>query len=68
MLGLAILFGLAVWVLLTLIAMIVGYKFGKGKGLFVGFMLTMGGWFVYWARVRLYSSQSKLFMQKRSRD
>lgn len=49
MFGLAILFGLLVWIVVTLIAMRIGYKIAKKKGLFVGFMLTMGGWFVYWA-------------------
>ena len=49
MLGLAILFGLLVWIVVTLIAMRIGYKIGKKKGLCAGFMLTMGGWFVYWA-------------------
>ena len=49
MLGLAILFGLLVWIVVTLIAMRIGYKIGKKKGLFAGFMLTMGGWFVHWA-------------------
>lgn len=49
MLGLAILFGLLVWIVVTLITMTIGYKIAKKKGLFVGFMLTMGGWIVYWA-------------------
>ncbi|QMT33951.1 hypothetical protein LNQ82_05630 [Conchiformibius steedae DSM 2580] len=49
MLGLAILFGLLVWIVVTLIAMTIGYKIAKKKGLFAGFMLTMGGWIVYWA-------------------
>lgn len=49
MLGLAILFGLLVWIVVTLIAMRIGYKIAKKKGLFAGFMLTMGGWIVYWA-------------------
>ena len=57
MLGLAILFGLGIWLLLTLLAMMLGYKLGKrltGKkwgrllGMFAGFMLLMGGWIVYW--------------------
>lgn len=53
MLGLAILFGLAVWCGITLAATIVGHKLGKNfhypkTGAFIGFMLFMGGWFVYW--------------------
>lgn len=54
MFGLAILFGLAVWCIVTLIAMRIGYKIGKQinrpkTGMVAGFMLTMGGWFMYWA-------------------
>ncbi|ULJ68775.1 hypothetical protein MIS45_08290 [Wielerella bovis] len=54
MLGLAILFGLFVWIVVTLIATIIGYKIGKAAhypkmGALAGFMLTMGGWIVYWA-------------------
>lgn len=48
MLGLAILFGLAVWLIITIFAIIIGYKTGKKTGAFFGFMLTMGGWIVYW--------------------
>ncbi len=54
MIGLIILFLLAIWCLLTVLAMWVGYKIGKRNhfpktGIFTGFMLVMGGWFVYWA-------------------
>ncbi|UOP04159.1 hypothetical protein [Conchiformibius kuhniae] len=49
MLGLAILFGLAVWCVVTLIATLIGYTIGKKKGMVTGFMLTMGGWLVWWA-------------------
>ena len=57
MFGLAILAGLAVWCILTLLAMIIGFKVFRYikkswlsglLGAFTGFMLLMGGWFVYW--------------------
>ena len=57
MLGLAILAGLALWCILTLLAMIIGFKVFRYikkswlsglLGVFTGFMLWMGGWFVYW--------------------
>ena len=57
MLGLAILFGLCIWLLLTLLAMVLGYKLGRrltkkkwGRlfGMFTGFMLLMGGWITHW--------------------
>ena len=57
MLGLAILAGLALWCILTLLAMIIGFKVFRYikkswlsglLGVFTGFMLLMGGWFVYW--------------------
>lgn len=57
MLGLAILAGLAFWCILTLLAMIIGFKvfryikkswFSGLLGVFTGFMLLMGGWVVYW--------------------
>ena len=57
MLGLAILAGLALWCILTLLAMIIGFKVFRYikkswlsglLGAFTGFMLLMGGWFVYW--------------------
>ena len=57
MLGLAILAGLAFWCILTLLAMIIGFKVFRYikkswlsglLGVFTGFMLLMGGWFVYW--------------------
>ena len=54
MLGLAVLFGLAVWVGFTFLIARCGYLIGKKfhyarTGAFLGFMLIMGGWFVYWA-------------------
>ena len=57
MLGLATLAGLALWCILTLLAMIIGFKVFRYikkswlsglLGVFAGFMLLMGGWFVYW--------------------
>ncbi len=56
MLGLAVLFFLGVWVVITIVAMVIGWKFAKKHwgtgagfiGLFLGFMLTMGGFIVYW--------------------
>ena len=57
MLGLAILAGLALWCILTLLAMIIGFKVFRYikkswlsglLGVLTGFMLLMGGWFVYW--------------------
>ena len=57
MFGLAILAGLAFWCILTLLAMIIGFKVFRYikkswlsglLGVFTGFMLLMGGWFVYW--------------------
>lgn len=53
MLGLAILFGLFVWIMVTLIATVIGSNIGKKinqpkMGAWAGFMLTMGGWIVYW--------------------
>lgn len=54
MLGLAILFFLAVWIGITFLAARFGYQIGSLKGwpklgAFAGFMLTMGGFWVYWA-------------------
>ena len=57
MFGLALLAGLAFWCILTLLAMIIGFKVFRYikkswlsglLGVFTGFMLLMGGWFVYW--------------------
>ena len=53
MLGLAILFGLFVWIVITLMATMIGYKIGKKAhypkmGALTGFMLIMDGWIVYW--------------------
>lgn len=62
MLGLVILFGLGVWVILTIIAIVIGVKLGKrlpikrGRllGGFLGFMLLMGGFIVYWIGEYIY--------------
>ena len=57
MFGLALLAGLALWCILTLLAMIIGFKVFRYikkswlsglLGVFTVFMLLMGGWFVYW--------------------
>ena len=57
MLGLLVLFILGLWLLLTLLAMVFGYKAGKwltGRtwagllGMFAGFMLLMGGQIAHW--------------------
>ena len=57
MLGLLVLFILGLWLLLTLLAMVLGYKLGRrltkkkwGRlfGMFTGFMLLMGGWITHW--------------------
>ena len=57
MLGLLVLFILGLWLLLTLLAMVFGYKAGKwltGRrwagllGMFAGFMLLMGGQVTHW--------------------
>ncbi|EGZ46775.1 hypothetical protein [Neisseria wadsworthii] len=55
MLGLAVLFGLSVWIGLTVLAAYwcgkLTSKLGIGRriGRFAGFMLLMGGWMVSWA-------------------
>ncbi len=58
MLGLAVLFGVAVWVAITIGAVFLGAKalkiwwkkpYAGLLGGFLGFMLTMGGFIVYWA-------------------
>ncbi len=54
MFGLAVLFGLGVWVLITLIAILIGAKIAGVKGAFFGFMLTMGGFIVYWIVEYIY--------------
>ncbi len=53
MLGLAVLFFLGLWIIITIAAMVIGSKFGRKPatkllGAFLGFMLTMGGFIVYW--------------------
>ncbi len=56
MLGLAVLFFLGVWIVITIVAMIIGWKFAQKRwgikaellGAFLGFMLTMGGFIIYW--------------------
>jgi hypothetical protein len=68
MLGLAILFGLAIWVAITVGAIWLGIKlakkisqktYAKYVGGFLGFMLTMGGFIVYWT-IEYYSIKHKL--------
>lgn len=63
MLAIAVLFFLGLWVLITLVAMRIGYKQLKKRwakpyagrlGAFLGFMLTMGGFMVYWAAEYAY--------------
>ena len=64
MLALALLLGLIVWVLITLAAIFIGTKLGKSLypdnpkaglyGALSGFMLTMGGFIVYWAVEYVY--------------
>lgn len=54
MFGLMVLLGFAIWCGMTFAAALGGYKLGKRfhypkTGAFIGFMLLMGGWFVYWA-------------------
>lgn len=59
MLALTLLLGLIVWVIITLAAIFIGTKLGKSLypdnpkaglyGALLGFMLTMGGFIVYWA-------------------
>lgn len=53
MLGIAVLFFLALWVIITIVAMVIGSKFGRNPatkllGAFLGFMLTMGGLIAHW--------------------
>ena len=45
----AILFFLGLWVLGTILFMVLGWKAKRHFGLFVGFMLPMGNFIVYWA-------------------
>lgn len=55
MLGIAVLMGLLFWIAITLSSAFLGGKltqnlgWGKWPGRLFGFMLLMGGWFVYWA-------------------
>ncbi|MDO5639501.1 MAG: hypothetical protein Q4G28_06485 [Neisseria sp.] len=54
MLGVGVLFGLGLWLLLTYFVARLGGKltanlgWGKWPGIFLGFMLIMGGFIVYW--------------------
>ncbi len=53
MLGLSVLFFLGIWITITIVAMVIGSKFGrkpatKFLGAFLGFMLTMGGFIIHW--------------------
>ncbi len=62
MLGLSVLFFLGIWIIITIVAMVIGSKFGrkpatKFLGAFLGFMLTMGGFIVHWT-IEYYKIQS----------
>ncbi len=58
MIGFAVLFALLIWVTLTILGMTLfwgifckifpNYRWSGMVGMFIGFMLLMGGWFVYW--------------------
>ena len=71
MIGFVVLFALFIWVIVTIFSMMLFHKicrkiFPKYRwsgivGVFIGFMLLMGGWFVYWGieyiQVRSYVSE-----------
>ena len=58
MIGFVVLFALFIWVIVTIFSMILfhkicrkifpSYRWSGVVGVFIGFMLLMGGWFVYW--------------------
>ena len=58
MIGFVVLFALFIWVILTIFSMMLfhkicrkifpNYRWSGIVGVFIGFMLLMGGWFVYW--------------------
>ena len=71
MIGFVVLFALFIWVIVTIFSMILfhkicrkifpNYRWSGIVGVFIGFMLLMGGWFVYWGieyiQVRSYVSE-----------
>ena len=59
MFGLAVLFFFGVWVLGTILFMVLGWKAKRHFGLFVGFMLPMGNFIVYWT-VEYWMLQAKV--------
>ena len=58
MIGFVVLFALFIWVIVTIFSMMLfhkicrkispNYRWSGIVGVFIGFMLLMGGWFVYW--------------------
>lgn len=48
MFGFTILFVLTIWITITVLVAVLGYRWGGKLGALLGFMLTMGGWFIYW--------------------
>lgn len=48
MFGFTILFVLTIWITITVLVTVLGYHWGGKLGALLGFMLTMGGWFIYW--------------------
>ena len=71
MIGFVVLFALFIWVIVTIFSMMLfhkicrkifpNYRWSGIVGVFIGFMLLMGGWFVYWGieyiQVRSYLSE-----------
>ena len=71
MIGFVVLFALFIWVIVTIFSMMLfhkicrkifpNYRWSGIVGVFIGFMLLMGGWFVYWGieyiQVRSYVSE-----------
>ncbi len=61
MTGILLLLFLGLWIITTIVAMVIGSKFGRKPatkllGAFLGFMLTMGGFITYWT-VEYYQIQ-----------
>ncbi|WP_154103767.1 hypothetical protein [Eikenella corrodens] len=71
MIGFVVLFALFIWVIVTIFSMMLfhkicrkifpNYRWSGIVGVFIGFMLLMGGWLVYWGieyiQVRSYVSE-----------
>ena len=71
MIGFVVLFALFIWVIVTIFSMMLfhkicrkifpNYRWSGIVGVFIGFMLLMGGWFVYWGieyiQVRSYLNE-----------